>query len=77
VFESLGNFLHPALGAQTKNFIGRALFDPATLRLRQVQVLPVANAGQDARWSSVDASTLESNLRWTATSRGVYANVKP
>jgi hypothetical protein len=78
VFESLGNFLHPALGAQTKNFIGRALFDPATLRLRQVQVLPVANAGQDVRWSSsVDASTLESNLRWTATTHGVYANVKP
>ncbi len=77
VFESLGNFLHPALAAQSKNFIGRALFDVSTLKLRQVQVLPVANAGRDVRWSNADATTLQANLRWTPTERGVYANVKP
>lgn len=32
IFESLGNFLHPSLGAQSKNFIGRALFDVETLK---------------------------------------------
>lgn len=76
VFESLGNFLHPSLAAQTKNFIGRALYDLETKTLRQVQVLPVANAGRDVRWSSVDGAALESNLRWTTATHGVYANVK-
>lgn len=77
VFESLGNFIHPSLGAQAKNFIGRALFDPENLKLRQVQVLPIANTGRDVRWSSVNGADLQANLRWTPSTRGVYANVKP
>ena len=76
VFESLGNFLHPSLGGQTKNFVGRALFDARTLELRQVQVLPVANSGRDVRWSNVDGGALQANLQWSPTTRGVYANVK-
>lgn len=77
VFESLGNFLHPSLGGQAKNFIGRALFDLRTLKLRQVQVLPVANAGRDVKWSAVDGGALQANLSWSPSTRGVYANVKP
>ena len=77
VFESLGNFLHPSLGGQAKNFIGRALYDLRTLKLRQIQVLPVANAGHDVKWSSVDGGALQANLRWSPASHGVYANVKP
>jgi hypothetical protein len=77
VFESLGNFLHPSLGGQAKNFIGRALFDLRTLKLRQVQVLPVANAGRDVKWSSVDGGALQANLTWSPSTRGVFANVKP
>jgi hypothetical protein len=77
VFESLGNFLHPSLGAQAKNFIGRALYDLRTLKLRQIQVLPVANSGRDVKWSSVDGGALQANLRWSPASHGVYANVKP
>ena len=77
VFESLGNFLHPSLGAQAKNFIGRALYDLRTMKLRQVQVLPVANAGRDVKWSSVDGGALQANLKWSPATRGVYANVKP
>jgi hypothetical protein len=77
VFESLGNFLHPSLGGQAKNFIGRALYDLGTLKLRQVQVLPVANAGRDVKWSSVDGGALQANLKWSPATRGVYANVKP
>ena len=77
VFESLGNFLHPSLGAQAKNFIGRALYDLRTLKLRQVQVLPVANAGRDVKWSSsVDGAALQANLKWSPATRGVYANIK-
>ncbi len=80
VFESLGNFLHPSLGAQAKNFIGRALFDPQSLKLRQVQLLPVANSGSDVRWSTADATSIESNLRWTRlpeSRTAVFANVTP
>ncbi len=77
VFESLGNFLHPSLGGQAKNFIGRALYDLRSLKLKQVQVLPVANAGRDVRWSSTDGGALQANLRWSPATRGVYANVKP
>ena len=77
VFESLGNFLHPSLGAQAKNFIGRALYDLRTLKLRQIQVLPVANSGHDVKWSSASGGALQANLRWSPASHGVYANVKP
>lgn len=80
IFESLGNFLHPSLGAQSKNFIGRALFDPATKQLRQVQLLPVANAGMDVRWSQTSAAAVDSNLKWSklpSSPAAVYANVKP
>lgn len=77
VFESLGNFLHPSLGGKATNFIGRALFDKTTLKLRQVQVLPVANAGQAVTWSSADGAGVQANLRWSPATRGVYANVRP
>lgn len=76
VFESVGNFLHPALAAQSKNFIGRALFDKSSLELRQVQLLPVRNVGTEVAWSNADASEVEANLTWTPSPKGVYANVK-
>ena len=77
-FESLGNFLHPGCAAQTKNFIGRALFD-ANFKLKQVQLLPVTNTGKDVKLSSADPATVPANLHWTPTGRdrGVYANIKP
>lgn len=77
VFESLGNFLHPSLAAKAENFIGRALFDPDTLALRQVQLLPVHNAGREIRWSRADGARVQANLRWSPAPRGVYANVRP
>ena len=76
VFESLGNFLHPSLAAQPKNFIGRALFDTATFELRQIQILPVHNTGMDVKWSSLDVSRHPANLKWSPSDHGVYANVK-
>jgi len=79
IFESLGNFIHPSLGAQSKNFIGRALFDLESKKLKQVQILPIANTGGAVTWSSSSASSIESNLRWTKlpeSQTAVYANVK-
>jgi poly-gamma-glutamate synthesis protein (capsule biosynthesis protein) len=77
-FESLGNFLHPGCAAQSRNVIGRALFDDA-LELKQVQVLPVKNSGLDVKLSTVSGAELGANVRWTSTGRGrgVYANIKP
>lgn len=77
IFESLGNFLHPGLAAQTRNIVGRALFDAETFELRQVQALPIANAGTEIRWSSVNGAELQANVRWSPATRGVFANVAP
>ncbi|MBK6462781.1 MAG: CapA family protein [Myxococcales bacterium] len=77
IFESLGNFLHPNLAAQQKNYIGRALFDPNALVLRQVQVIPVYNTGSDVKFSTADLRTLPSNLKLKTSERGGFANVKP
>lgn len=77
VFESLGNFLHPSLAAQQKNYIGRALFDPNALVLRQVQVIPVYNTGSEVKFSTADLRTLPANLKLKTSERGGFANVKP
>jgi len=80
VFESVGNFIHPSLGAQSKNLIGRALFDLGSMKLRQVQLLPIRNTGTDVRWSAdIDGAALPSNLRFSQAPavHGVFANVKP
>lgn len=78
-FESFGNFLHPGCSVQPRNVIGRALFDQS-LKLRQVQLVPVQNNGMEVNISSVDARTIGGNLRFTSLggpARAVYANVKP
>lgn len=78
MFESLGNFLHPSLGSQARNAVGRALFDLGTLSLRQVQVIPVVNAGNVSHFSGASASEIGGNVSWTRSQsvRGAYANIK-
>ena len=76
VFESLGNFLHPNLAAQQKNYIGRALFQKDDLTLAQVQVLPIANTGSDVRYSSAALESLPMNLKLQPSEKGGFANVK-
>lgn len=76
IFESLGNFLHPNLAAQAKNYIGRALFDEATLTLAQVQLIPVQNTGYDIKYSSASLADLPSNLKLAPSEKGMFANVK-
>ena len=80
VFESLGNFIHPSLAAQSQNMIGRVLLDPKTLELVQVQVIPVATSGSSA---SLNGKTLNGasaganiNLKNTPALQGAFANVK-
>lgn len=78
-FESFGNFLHPGCASQAKNVIGRALFDQS-LKLRQVQLVPVQNNGLAVNISSADARTIGGNVKFTSLggpSRAVYANIKP
>lgn len=81
VFESLGNFIHPGVGTQARNIIGRALFDEKTLELKQVQVVPVAGAGASLRFNTaanLADPTLVGNIRFTTSAaiKGGYVNVR-
>ncbi len=88
LFQSLGNFAHPALSDQEKNLVGRALFDLSDLKLRQVQVLPVKNYREGVaperqgrvRFSAPPLAEIEGNLTFTAhpgQQGSGFANVKP
>lgn len=81
VFESVGNFLHPGLAAQPKNYVGRALLDPQSLELRQVQLVAIGNSASDLQASRENPGTVPANLAWTRAAdprfNVVYANVKP
>ncbi len=80
VFESLGNYLDPALATQPKNYVGRALFDRRSMRLSQVQLLAVENRGESLEKSDADPAEVSANLRWqhapSAFGPLVYANVR-
>jgi poly-gamma-glutamate synthesis protein (capsule biosynthesis protein) len=90
LFESLGNFIHPALVPQSQNIIGRALFDLKTLKLRQVQVIPVyVNRVYASFNGAPNPTALKANLTWktandatwksgvNASVRAAYSNIKP
>jgi poly-gamma-glutamate synthesis protein (capsule biosynthesis protein) len=88
MFQSLGNFAHPALSDQTKNLLGRALFDLDDLSLAQVQVVPVRNFREGtapnrqgrAAFSSPPLTEVEGNLKFTphpGKAGAGFANVKP
>jgi hypothetical protein len=78
MFESLGNFIHPGLAAQSKNLIGRVLIDPSSLAIKQVQIIPVATNGGSASFSSASATSLAANVNWRrdAAIKGAFANIK-
>lgn len=81
VFESVGNFLHPGLATQTKNYVGRALFDVESLALRQVQLVAITNRGAALEASSEAPQAVPANLHWNSTTvdglRVAYAGVRP
>ncbi|NEP45141.1 MAG: CapA family protein, partial [Okeania sp. SIO2H7] len=88
MFESLGNFIHPSLGASSDHIIGRVLFDLDTLKLRQVQIIPIAvnritvsfnainplNVPANLSWQYVDDPTWESGVN--SRVRGAYSNIR-
>lgn len=81
VFESLGNFIHPGVGTQARNIIGRALFDSKTLELKQVQVIPISGAGATMRFATnanLADPALVGNVRFTGSAaiKGGYVNVR-
>ncbi|MDY6938720.1 MAG: CapA family protein [Cyanobacteriota bacterium] len=89
MFESLGNFIHPALLPKTTNLIGRVLFDLETMKLRQVQIIPIAVDRVDAYFGGTpEPSAVPANLNWQLTSdpawqsgvnpqvRGAYSNIQ-
>jgi Bacterial capsule synthesis protein PGA_cap len=87
MFQSLGNFAHPALSDQERNLIGRALVSVSDLKLKQVQVLPVRNYREGVaperkgrvRFSNVPLREVEGNVTFTAhpeRSTVGFANIK-
>jgi len=88
LFESLGNFIHPSLGSSNDHIIGRVLFDLDTMKLRQVQIIPIAvnritvsfnsinplNVPANLSWQYVDDSTWESGVN--SRVRGAYSNIR-
>ena len=88
LFEGMGNFLHPHLSLKNINYIARALFDPKTLKLTQIQVIPVRNEGGlyggRVKFSKTSGKKVPANLTWKEikdsninnTSTGaVYSNI--
>jgi hypothetical protein len=43
IFTSLGNFIHPGLSPGNDNYLGRALINPHTFSVEEVQVFPLIN----------------------------------
>jgi len=84
IFESLGNFLHPSMASQEKNIIGRALFDLNSLKLVQVQAIPIKNDKLKTYFSSANGVELPANLNWQKALfeiddkkvHAVYSNIK-
>lgn len=82
LFESLGNFIHPSLVPNSENIIGRALFDLDTLKLRQVQIIPMSVHRVSASFSGApNPKALSANLSWQSVNdanwrSGVSSQVK-
>jgi poly-gamma-glutamate synthesis protein (capsule biosynthesis protein) len=88
MFESLGNFIHPSLGSSNNHIIGRVLFDLDTLKLRQVQVVPIAVSRITVSFNSINPLSVPANLTWknledstwksgvNSRVRGAYSNIK-
>ena len=90
MFESLGNFIHPNLAAKRQDMIGRALFDLNTLKLRQVQGIPLNIDGPFAKFQGALPANkiprrnqqwwLVKNATWQSgvdpNIQGIYADVK-
>lgn len=48
-FKSLGNFIHPQLSPQSRNYVGRVIYDKISLKPVQVQVIPISTSGASAQ----------------------------
>ena len=64
IFDSLGNFLHPSMAAQSKNIISRILIDPLTKKIVQVQALSVKNYRNTILPSELSPTIIESELEF-------------
>ncbi|MDJ0714329.1 MAG: CapA family protein [Prochloraceae cyanobacterium] len=89
MFESLGNFIHPNLAAKRQDMIGRVLLDLETLKIRQIQAIPLKVNGAKASfagalsprsiparnftWRSIDDSNWRSGVN--SQVKGVYYNL--
>ena len=88
MFESLGNFIHPSLAASSDHIIGRVLFDLETMKLQQIQIIPIAVSRITVSFNSINPLKVPANLSWqyldgptwesgvNSRVRGAYSNIK-
>ena len=62
IFDSLGNFLHPSMAAQSKNIIARILLNPHSKKIEQVQAISVRNESNRVIASEVSPIVINSEL---------------
>lgn len=75
MFESLGNFIHPNLAPKQKDMIGRVLIDLQTLKIKQIQAIPMKINGTYASFlgALAPSSIPASNFRWNSINDSNWA----
>jgi Bacterial capsule synthesis protein PGA_cap len=63
IFESLGNFIHPALLAQQNNFLGRVLMNADDLSIKEIQAISFSTEGRSIRIRKNEAPP--ANFSWS------------
>ncbi len=66
IFDSLGNFLHPSMAAQSKNIIARILIDPNSKKIAQVQAISVRNELNTVVPSEISPTVINSEFEFTS-----------
>ena len=66
IFDSLGNFLHPSMAAQSKNIIARVLIDIDNFSIRQLQAISVRNEENKVVPSELSPTIIPSELNFKA-----------
>ena len=64
IFDSLGNFLHPSMAAQSKNIIARILIDPNSKKIAQVQAISIRNELNTVVPSEVSPTVIDSEFEF-------------
>ena len=74
IFDSLGNFLHPSMAAQSKNIIARVLIDIEDFSIQQMQAISVRNEGNKVLPSELSPTLIPSEFIFQAVTLKAMSN---